>query len=148
LPAALLPACAPLAARARRLAARLLPRPLVSPAESFVDTLARLRRRPALLFLSLALAIAEQLLFAACCAALLLALGGSPLFARSFLYVTLVEVAPTPGGAGVAELAGLWLFGPALGAAELAAALVAWRLLATQVPIVLGALLLARSMRS
>jgi len=130
-------------------AAERLPRRFVPAARAFVSTLARFfRHKPGLLLASFALAVLAQATFAASCAATLRAMGASgDVWALSFIYVTLVEAAPTPGASGVAEGAGLWLFGGLLAAPQLAAALLAWRLLAVQLPIALGALVLARSLR-
>ncbi len=74
-----------------------------------------------------------------------------PLWTLSVLWVVLVFIAPTPGGAGVAEGGGLLIFAPLLGEARAAALVVLWRAISCYAPFLLGALVfgaeLSRSRR-
>jgi len=61
------------------------------------------------------------------------------------LYVVLVFVAPTPGGAGIAEIGGEFMFTPILGDSGQAVALtLIWRTFTCYIPFILGAIIFSR----
>ncbi len=58
------------------------------------------------------------------------------------LYVVMVYMAPTPGGAGLAEGGGLYIFSSILPEAEAAALVIVWRTFTCYIPFLIGALLM------
>lgn len=58
------------------------------------------------------------------------------------LYVVMVYMAPTPGGAGLAEGGGLYIFSGVLPEAEAAALVIVWRTFTCYIPFLIGALLM------
>ena len=67
---------------------------------------------------------------------------------RCYLFSTLSQMAPTPGGAGISEAGGVLLFRGLLSDANVAAHLVLSRFFSTGLPILAGGLLFARSLRA
>lgn len=107
--------------------------------------------RPGALALSLLLAVANHVAAVAALVALLSGFGVRALDAgvwiRTLIFVTLGQSSPTPGGAGVSELAGVLLLRPLLSQSALAGFLVLGRFLAIQLPILLGAALVFNELR-
>jgi uncharacterized protein (TIRG00374 family) len=110
-----------------------------------------LRSRPGLLVASTLFSMINQAAVAGASVALLFGLGaaGSPARAWgfSYLFAAVSQSAPTPGGAGVSEIGGAWLFHDLLPAAAVAVHLVLWRFLAIQLPIIVGGLWIAAELR-
>ncbi len=138
---------------AGRLVARL---PLVgrwSGSAGFVQGMARFfRGRPWLLLLSLATALVNQAAIVAAIAALLRGFGadalGTSALARCYLFSTLSQVSPTPGGAGLSEAGGALLFRGLLPDASVAALVLVARFFCAGLPMLAGGLLLARAVRA
>jgi len=138
---------------AARLAARL---PFVGRSEGvrrFIAGIARfVRGSPALLLASLGTALLNQAAIVAAIAALFAGFGGDALapgaLARCYLFSTLSQVSPTPGGAGLSEAGGVLLFRALLPDSHVAALVVAARFFCAGLPMLAGGLLLARSLRA
>ncbi len=62
----------------------------------------------------------------------------------SILYVVLVFIAPTPGGAGIAEFGGQFMFDPVLGEGEAVAFTLIWRTFTCYIPFIMGAIVFSR----
>ncbi len=110
-----------------------------------------LRGHPLLLGASVLFSMLNQAAVAAASVALLHGLGATGSAARawgfSYLLSAVSQSAPTPGGAGVSEVGGAWLFHGLLPAAAVAVHLMLWRFFAIQLPILVGGLLLAAELR-
>lgn len=125
-----------------------------SPAVSgFVQGISRFfRGKPWLLLYSLFLALINQAAIVLTVAVLLQGFGGHPWTAgalgRCYLFSTLSQIAPTPGGSGLSEAGGVLLFRGLLSDAGLAAYLVLCRFCCAGLPILAGGLLLARELRA
>ena len=140
-------------ARAEQLATRL---PYVGRTDGtrrFVAGMARfVRGHPALLAASLVTALLNQAAIVAAIAALLAGFGGDALapgpLARCYLFSTLSQVSPTPGGAGLSEAGGVLLFRALLPDAQVAALVVVARFFCAGLPMLAGGLLLARALRA
>jgi uncharacterized protein (TIRG00374 family) len=139
-------------AAAERLLGRL-PFARTASVAGFVAGMSRFfRGRPRLLLGSFVLALANQAAIVLTVCAVLQGLGGHALatgaLGRCFLFSTLSQIAPTPGGAGLSEAGGVLLFRPLLDDAALAAHVVLCRLFCAGLPILAGGLLLARELRA
>jgi uncharacterized membrane protein YbhN (UPF0104 family) len=113
------------------------------------------RGRPLLLAVSLGTALLNQAALVATIAALLRGFGGEAVdalgrgaLARSYLFSTLSQVSPTPGGAGLGEAGGAMLFHGRLADASVAAFVVLSRFFCAGLPMFAGGLLLARELRA
>ena len=140
-------------AAAERLVLRI---PLVrrwEGASRFVAGMVRFfRGRPLLLVASLATALLNQAALVATISVLFRGFGGDAFapgaLARSYLFSTLSQVSPTPGGAGLSEAGGAMLFHGVLPDASVAAFVVVSRLFCAGLPMLAGGLLLARALRA
>jgi hypothetical protein len=122
-------------------------------ASRFVAGMVRFfRGRPLLLAASLVTALLNQAAIVATLAALLRGFGGDAFapgaLARTYLFSTLSQVSPTPGGAGLSEAGGALLFRGLLPDATVAAFVVLSRLFCAGLPMLTGGLLLARALRA
>ena len=125
-------------------------------ASRFVAGMVRFfRGRPLLLGASLATALLNQAALVATIAVLFRGFGGeavdaagSGALARSYLFSTLSQVSPTPGGAGLSEAGGAMLFHGLLPDASVAAFVVLSRFFCAGLPMLAGGLLLARALRA
>ena len=120
--------------------------------EDFVGGVSTLlRAHPGLLVWSVLFSVLNQAAVAGAGVALLHGLGASGSAAQaweySYLFAAVSQAAPTPGGAGVSEIGGAWLFRDVLPAAAVAVHLLLWRFLAIQLPILVGGLWLAAELR-
>lgn len=105
------------------------------------------RRR--LLLASVAAAVANQLAILGTVVALAHGLSATgPVVGTSYLFTTLSQVAPTPGGAGMTEAGGALLFRDALSPSVLVAFLLLARFLTIQLPILFGGWLVARDLHA
>jgi uncharacterized protein (TIRG00374 family) len=138
-------------------AERLLERiPLVRRFKSirgFVAGMSRFfRGQPLLLLASLVTALLNQAAIVVTIGALFQGFGGNALapgiLARCYLFSTLSQVSPTPGGAGLGEAGGVLLFQKLLPDAKIAAFVGVSRFACAVLPILAGGALLARALRS
>lgn len=119
-----------------------------APALGFIAGMRRFfYERPRVLAGSIGLALANQ---AAIVLGLVILLRGfqaandARTWAGAFLFSTVSQIAPTPGGAGVSEVGGVALFHGILTVAPLAGFLVLARFLTVHLPILVGGVLIAR----
>jgi uncharacterized protein (TIRG00374 family) len=122
-------------------------------ASRFVQGMARFfRGRPWLLVASLATALLNQAAIVGTIAVLYQGFGGDALttgaLARCYLFSTLSQVSPTPGGAGLSEAGGALLFRGLLPDATIAAHVLLSRLFCAGLPMLAGGVLLARTLRA
>jgi len=122
-------------------------------ASRFVQGMARFfRGRPWLLLASLATALVNQAAIVGAIAVLLRGFGGDALgagaLARCYLFSTLSQVSPTPGGAGLSEAGGALIFRGLLPDATVAALVLLARFFCAGLPMLAGGLLLARALRA
>lgn len=114
----------------------------------FVTAISTIFRSPRTLVASLVVAVINQVALAAVAVVVMIGLGAdaSPgLWASSFVFSAVSQAAPTPAGAGISEVAGVWLFAPYAPIPIVTAQVVLWRFLALQVPILVGGLILAHA---
>ncbi|MGM0578488.1 MAG: flippase-like domain-containing protein [Myxococcota bacterium] len=73
--------------------------------------------------------------------------GVAELVSLSVLFVVLVFISPTPGGAGIAEGGGMLIFAGIMPEPQAAALIIVWRTFTCYVPFILGALVFSREVR-
>jgi uncharacterized membrane protein YbhN (UPF0104 family) len=135
-------------------AARFLARGrLQSAVEDFVVAGgAMLREHPGRLLAAALCSVVNQAAVAAASVVLLAGLGasgaGSRGWAISYVFAAVSQAAPTPGGAGVSEVAGAYLMKGLFAPAAVAAHVVIWRFCAIQLPIICGGFVLADELRA
>jgi glycosyltransferase 2 family protein len=120
--------------------------------EEFVAGVSQvLRGSPARLGASVLCSMINQAAVAGASVALLHGLGARGHEARawgfSYLFAAVSQSAPTPGGAGVSEVGGAWLFHGLLPVPAVALHLLIWRFLAIQLPVLAGGLWTAAELR-